>query len=71
MSAQSKLHQPMTEKANNLYFSVKEFINKLALATGEAARRYATKEFSITGVPTVFSPLTPQVDTRFFIYTSY
>jgi len=37
------------------------------IARGEAARRYyATKEFSVTGVPTVFSPLTPQVDTRFF-----
>ena len=37
------------------------------IATGEAARRYyATKEFSVRGVPTVFSPLTPKVDTRFF-----
>src|SRR6478672_105432 len=30
------------------------------IATGEAARRYySTKEFSVTGVPTVFSPLIP------------
>jgi predicted acylesterase/phospholipase RssA len=37
------------------------------IATGEAARRYYTaKEFSVRGVPTVFSPLTPQVDTKFF-----
>jgi NTE family protein len=37
------------------------------IATGEAARRYyATKEFSITGIPTVFSPLAPQLDTKFF-----
>ena len=38
-----------------------------SIATGEAARRYySTKEFSVTGVPTVFSPLTPQLDTKFF-----
>jgi predicted acylesterase/phospholipase RssA len=37
------------------------------IATGEAARRYySTKEFSVKGVPTVFSPLTPQLDTKFF-----
>ena len=37
------------------------------IATGEAARRYYTaKEFSVVGVPTVFSPLTPQLDTKFF-----
>lgn len=37
------------------------------IATGEAARRYySTKEFSVTGVPTVFSPLTPQLNTKFF-----
>ncbi|MGB8937146.1 MAG: patatin-like phospholipase family protein, partial [Candidatus Nitrosopolaris sp.] len=37
------------------------------IASGEAARRYySAKEFSITGVPTVFSPLIPLVDTRFF-----
>ncbi|HEY5631760.1 MAG TPA: patatin-like phospholipase family protein [Nitrososphaeraceae archaeon] len=37
------------------------------IATGEAARRYYTaKEFSFIGVPTVFSPLTPQVDAKFF-----
>ena len=46
------------------------------IASGEAARRYySAKEFSITGVPTVFSPLTPLVDTRFFdsqnIYCEY
>ena len=38
-----------------------------SIATGEAARRYyTTKEFSVRGVPTVFSPLTPQLDTKFF-----
>ena len=37
------------------------------IATGEAARRYySTKEFSVTGVSTVFSPLIPQLDTKFF-----
>jgi predicted acylesterase/phospholipase RssA len=37
------------------------------IATGEAARRYyTTKEFSVIGVPTVFSPLIPQLDTKFF-----
>jgi len=37
------------------------------IATGEAARRYYTaKEFSIVGVPTAFSPPTPQLDTKFF-----
>jgi NTE family protein len=37
------------------------------IASGETARRYySAMEFSITGVPTVFSPLTPLVDTRFF-----
>ena len=37
------------------------------LPQGEAARRYySAMEFSITGVPSVFSPLTPLVDTRFF-----
>jgi predicted acylesterase/phospholipase RssA len=35
-------------------------------ATGEAARRYyTTKEFAIMGVPNVFSPLFPQLDTKF------
>ena len=37
------------------------------IATGEAARRYYTaKKFSVTGVPTVFFPLVPLADTRFF-----
>lgn len=37
------------------------------IASGEAARRYySAKEFSITGVPTVFSPLVPLLNTRFF-----
>ncbi|MGC2307628.1 MAG: patatin-like phospholipase family protein [Nitrososphaeraceae archaeon] len=37
------------------------------IASGEAARRYySAKQFSIIGVPTVFSPLIPLVDTRFF-----
>jgi NTE family protein len=36
-------------------------------ASGEAARRYySSKQFAITGVPTVFSPLVPLVDTRYF-----
>ncbi len=38
-----------------------------SIASGEAARRYFTaKQFAITGVPTVFSPLIPLVDTKFF-----
>ena len=38
-----------------------------AVARGEAARRYySSKEFAMTGVPHVFSPLTPQHDRRFF-----
>lgn len=37
------------------------------IASGEAARRYySAKQFSITGVPTVFFPLIPLFDTRFF-----
>ena len=37
------------------------------IASGEAARRYySAKEFAITGVPSVFSPLIPLVDARFF-----
>jgi hypothetical protein len=37
------------------------------VATGEAARRYySSKEFAMTGVPHVFSPLTPMHDRRFF-----
>ena len=36
-------------------------------ASGEAARRYySSKQFAITGVPTVFSPLVPLIDTRYF-----
>jgi NTE family protein len=38
-----------------------------SVATGEAARRYySAKEFAITGVPNVFSPLLPMPDSRFF-----
>ena len=37
------------------------------IATGEAARRYyTTKEFSVIGVSTAFSPLPPHLDTKFF-----
>jgi len=37
------------------------------IASGEAARRYYSANlFSITGVPTVFFPFVPLVDTRFF-----
>jgi NTE family protein len=37
------------------------------IASGEAARRYYTaKEFAVVGVPTVFSPLIPHFDTKFF-----
>jgi NTE family protein len=36
-------------------------------ASGEAARRYySAKEFALFGVPNVFSPLTPILDSRFF-----
>jgi predicted acylesterase/phospholipase RssA len=41
-------------------------INK-SIASGEAARRYySAKEFVISGVPNVFSPLSPLPDNRFF-----
>jgi NTE family protein len=41
-------------------------INK-SVASGEAARRYySAKEFVISGVPNVFSPLAPLPDNRFF-----
>lgn len=37
------------------------------IASGEAARRYfSAKEFAITGIPTVFTPLMPVIDTIFF-----
>ena len=37
------------------------------IASGEAARRYySAKLFSITGIPSVFSPLVPLVDTKYF-----
>lgn len=37
------------------------------IASGEAARRYfSAKQFGITGVPTVFYPLVPLIDTKFF-----
>jgi NTE family protein len=37
------------------------------VASGEAARRYySAKEFAITGISTVFTPLMPIIDTRFF-----
>ena len=40
-------------------------INK-AFATGEAARRYySAKEFSVWGVPNVFSPVIPMLDSKF------
>ena len=36
-------------------------------ASGEAARRYySSKQFAFTGVPTVFSPLIPLFDTKYF-----
>ncbi len=38
-----------------------------AFATGEAARRYySAKEFSLMGVPNVFSPRIPMLDAKFF-----
>ena len=37
------------------------------IASGESARRYySTKEFILKGVPNVFVPRTPSLDTRFF-----
>ena len=40
-----------------------------SVAIGEAARRYySDKEFAISGVPNVFSPLTPMPDNKFLIY---
>ena len=39
----------------------------LDIASGEAARRYySSRQVMITGVPTVFSPSVPLVDTKFF-----
>jgi NTE family protein len=39
------------------------------IASGEAARRYySSKQFSITGVPTVFLPLIPQFESHLSIY---
>jgi NTE family protein len=47
-----------------------DYMNKYVsrnIASGEAARRYySAKEFSIKGVPAVFSPLMPHLDTRYF-----
>jgi NTE family protein len=44
-------------------------INK-SLATGEAARRYySAKEFTISGIPNVFLPLTPIPDNKFLDYS--
>ena len=47
-----------------------DYMNKYVnsnIASGEAARRYySSKEFSIKGVPSVFSPLMPHLDTRYF-----
>jgi len=36
-------------------------------ASGEGARRYySSKEFGVLGVPTVFNPFTPAIDTKFY-----
>jgi NTE family protein len=47
-----------------------DYMNKYVnsnIASGEAARRYySSKEFSVNGVPGVFSPLIPHWDTRYF-----
>src|SRR5215831_4674268 len=37
-----------------------------SIHSGAARRYYSAKEFAITGIPTVFTPLTLVIDTRFF-----
>jgi NTE family protein len=63
------LSKESTVETNPFFKSWWDFwhrVNK-SVATGEAARRYySAKEFAISGVPTVFSPLPPMPDSRFF-----
>jgi NTE family protein len=38
-----------------------------SIASGEASRRYySVKQFTVSGVPNVFVPLTPSVDGKFW-----
>jgi NTE family protein len=49
----------------NVWWDALHRMNK-AFATGEAARRYySAREFSLMGVPNVFSPRIPLLDTKF------
>ena len=51
-----------------IWWDMMHGINR-TFATGEAARRYyAAKEFAISGVPNVFSPLAPILDNKFLDY---
>jgi NTE family protein len=55
--------------ANPWFKSWWDYLHSISksVATGEAARRYySAKEFVISGVPNVFSPLTPMPDKKFF-----
>ena len=53
---------PFFEEWWNFWHSIYNHV-----ASGEAARRYySSKEFSLFGVPNVFTPMTPQSDTKFF-----
>jgi predicted acylesterase/phospholipase RssA len=55
--------------ANPWFKSWWDYLHSISksIATGEAARRYySAKEFAISGVPNVFSPLTPMPDKKFF-----
>ena len=55
--------------ANPWFKSWWDYLHSISksVATGEAARRYySAKEFAISGVPNVFSPLTPMPDNKFF-----
>ena len=55
--------------ANPWFKSWRDYLHSIceSVATGEAARRYySAKEFAISGVPNVFSPLTPMPDNKFF-----
>jgi NTE family protein len=55
--------------ANPWFKSWWDYLHSISksVATGEAARRYySAKEFAISGVPNVFSPLTPLPDNKFF-----
>jgi NTE family protein len=63
LSKESRIEaSPYFEKWWDYWHSISK-----TFASGEAARRYySAKEFALFGVPNVFSPLTPMLDSRFF-----